>query len=144
MPDKSITCAECGAELSGDALSADPARRRYFAILRDVWQNLRPPYSQMWPSSEHMRKELLCRVGWCDTRQVAAGSKSAAQNIAEAMRGLDRYAIVEVRGDVITIHTARSQSRKMQPKQQFLECAEQVYRLIEELTGIDAQRSEAA
>lgn len=134
---KDISCPECGCDISGDSLSADPARRRYFAILRDAWQNLRPPYDQLWPSPEAMRKHLLCRVGWCDTTQVASGSKSAAINIADAMRSLDRYAVIEVRGDIITIHRARSQSRKAQPKAQFMACADRIYGELSGILGTD-------
>jgi len=136
-----IACPDCGSIFGGDIFSADPARRRYFAIIRESWQNLRPPWSDMFSSSEALRKYCLIKAGWCDTTTVVAGSRKAAQDVAEAMRRLDRYALVEIRGDVLTIHVAKSQTRRHQPKALFVPCAEQVYRILSEMLGTDVEQA---
>lgn len=138
MTKREIECPECGAVISSDNFSADKARRRYFAIIREAWANLRPPYAEQFPSPEHLRKWLLIKAGWCDTTTVAVGSKTGAIAVAEAIRRLDHFAVVSVQGTVLLIAVARSQTRRAQPKPQFMTCTQAVYRLLEEMLGISA------
>lgn len=137
-------CPECGCELSSDIFSADEMRKRFFATIREVHLNLPDELRQRWPSSETLRKEALIAAGWCDTMQVVAGSKSAAPGIAAAFKSKDQYCVVVVRGDVLTVYTARSMSRRALPRPQFKDVAQKAYDWIEQQTGIDGRQSEAA
>ena len=144
MSKDEITCVECGCVMTGDVFSADPQRRRFFAMLRDVHGNLPDHLRQRWPSSETLRKHALIAVGHCDVMTVVAGSKTAAPSIAAAFRSKDSYCIVDVRGDVLTIYTAKSMARRFLLKAQFHEVASKVWDWIYKETGIDASGSEAA
>ncbi len=137
-------CPECGAEISSDVFSADEMRKRFFATVRDVHRNLTDELRQRWPSPETLRKNALIAAGWCDTMQVIAGSKAAAPGIANAFKAKDQYCIVDVRGEVLTVYTARSMARRALPRPQFKEVAELAYQWLEQETGIDGRQSEAA
>ena len=119
-------------------------RKRFFAQIRDVHSNLRDEHRQRWPSAEIMRKHALINVGYCDSMQVAAGSKAAAPRIADAFKHMDRYCLVDVRDSVLTVFTARSMSRNSLRKPQFHEVAEAALHWIFQQTGIDGRLSEEA
>jgi len=137
-------CPECGAILSSDLYSADKMRMRFFAILRDIHGNLNDDLRRRFPSSETLRKHALIAAGWCDVMTVLAGSKSAAPGIAAAFQMKIPYCIIDIRGEVLTIYTAKSMSRPAMLKHQFLEVSEKALDWIMEQTGIDGRLSEAA
>lgn len=141
MTDTLLHCPECGAVLVGDDpiddYDSDPARRRYFAILRGVWQNLPDHWRQLLPSPTHLRKYALVKAGHCDTAIVNCGSQKAAVEVAAMAKRLDRFAVTDVRGAVVVIYVARSQKKRVQPKKQFLECADRVYDILADIIGAD-------
>ena len=138
---KDVTCPECGCEISGDLFSADQMRKRFFACLRDAHANLRPEQLALWPDAEAMRKFSLIAVGHCDVATICAGSKKGAHEFAAFLRGRDRHCIVTVRGDVLMVYTARSMSRRVLLKKQFMEVADKVFAHIAQATGIDPSQS---
>jgi hypothetical protein len=144
MSDKFIHCPDCGCEISGDYMSADPMRRRFFAAMRDAWANLKDEHRDRWPNAEVLRKHSLIAIGHCDVMTVVAGSKSAAPQIANAFKARDQYCIAIPRGDVVTIYTARSMARRVLLKKDFLRVADQVFAWIAQTTGIDPSQSQEA
>ena len=138
------TCPECGCVISSDLMSADKMRQRFFAQLRDVHGNLSDEHRRRFPSSETLRKHALIAIGHCDVMTVIAGSKAAAPGVAAALKSKDHYCIIDIRGDVLTMYTARSMARRALLKKQFHEVAEKVWAWVYEQTGIDADRSEMA
>jgi hypothetical protein len=124
-------------------MSADPARRRFFAALRDVHANLRDEHRERWPNVEILRKHVLISIGYCDQVTVACGSKSSAPQIANTFRLLNQYCVALVHNDVVTVFTAKSMARRALPKKQFLEIAQRVFDYIYSVTGIDADGSDA-
>lgn len=138
---KDVTCPECGCCISGDLFSADQMRKRFFACLRDAHANLRPEHLQRWPDSEALRKSALISVGHCDVATICAGSKKAAIEFSTYLHSRDRYCLVMVSGDVLMVYTARSMSRRMLPKKEFMEVAEKVFAFIAGQTGIDPGQS---
>lgn len=141
MTDKAIQCPCCGEEISGDYMSADKMRRRFFAAIRDAWANLPDRFRDQFPNAEALRKHALVAIGYCDAITLAVGSKAAAPQIAAAFRMKDQYCIATVRGDVVTIYTARSMARRALLKKDFARVADQVFAWIEQTTGIDASQS---
>lgn len=136
-----IQCPCCGEELSSDYMSADPSRRRFFAALRDVHANLRPEHLERWPNAEIMRKHALIAIGYCDAMTVACGSKTAAPQIANAFRLQNQYCLALVKGDVVTVFTARSMARRALQKKEFMQVADRVFDYIHQATGIDANQA---
>lgn len=144
MTDKTIHCPDCGCEIGGDYMSADPMRRRFFAALRDAWANLPDSMRERFPNAEVLRKTALISIGYCDVMTVVAGSKSAAPHIAHAFRARDQYCIAVPRGDVVTVYTARSMARRVLLKKDFREVADKVFHWIAQETGIDPAKSDEA
>lgn len=142
MNGKGIQCPCCGEEIGGDYMSADPMRRRFFAALRDVHANLGEQLRDRFPNAEVLRKHALIAIGYCDVMTVACGSKAAAPQIANAFRLKDQYCIASVRGDVVTIFTARSMARRVLKKREFMDVAQKVFDWIYRETGIDAEQSQ--
>lgn len=136
-----IHCHECGALISGDYMSADKTRRYFFAALRDTWESLPDSMKERWPNAEILRKQALIAVGHCDSITLACGSKAAAPAIANAFQLKDAYCLATVRGDVVTVYTARSMARRVLLKKEFQEVARAVFHWIELQTGIDPAQS---
>jgi hypothetical protein len=139
-----IHCHECGALISGDYMSADKTRRYFFAAMRDTWESLPDAMRERWPNAEILRKHALIAIGHCDVITLACGSKAAAPQIAAAFRMKDAYCIASVRGDVVTVYTARSMARRVLLKAEFLRVAEKVFAWIAEQTGIEPGKSHEA
>jgi hypothetical protein len=141
---KEIHCPECGCSISNDYLSADRARRFFFAALRDAHASLPDALKDRFPNAEVLRKQALIAVGHCDVMTLAVGSKAAAPQIAAAFQLKDAYCLATVRGDVVTVYTARSMARRVLLKKEFLAVAEKVFAWIAETTGIDPSLSNEA
>jgi len=134
-------CPECGCILDDPKDHSDPRRKRFFAILRETWQTLPDHLVAQYPSSEHLRKAALCRVGWCDSNTVACGSRTAAVEVAAMARKLDRYAVTDMSGTVVTVFTARSLSKRHCPKKQFMDVSEKVLDWLAQTTGADVRQA---
>jgi hypothetical protein len=134
-------CPECGAVLSDPSDHSDPARRRYFAILRETFDSLPDHWRQICPSSEHLRAYCLVQVGHCDTTVTDCGSKAAAERVAALARGMDSFAVVKISGPCVVVAKARSQRKRVQPKREFLDCAELVYAELEKMVGTNVREA---
>lgn len=135
-------CPECGAILADPAEQSDAARRRFFAIIKDAHDNLPDHWRALLPSSEHLRKFVLCQIGHCDTTVTNAGSKTAAIEVAALARRLDGLAVVDVSGQVVQVMTARSIRKRVCPKAIFMPLSEKAYAYLNEMTGYDVEASE--
>lgn len=138
---KNVSCPECGCEIGGDTLSADPMRRHFFASIRDSFDSLSDEHRRRFPSSEVLRKTALINAGWCDVMTVVAGSKASAPGIKAALEAIDRYCIVDVRGDVLTVYRARSVSRRALLKKEFVAVKQKAFDWIYRTTGIDPDKA---
>lgn len=132
------SCPECGAILDDPKDQSDPMRRRFFALVREVWINLNDEKRARFPSSEILRKTALCRIGWAECKVVTCGNKKAAQEVALLASHLDRYAVVDVSETVVTVFTARSMSKRQCPKKTFLDVSEKALDWLSQLIGTDA------
>jgi hypothetical protein len=110
----------------------------YFAAVSEAWRNLPDQLQMRWPSSEHLRRWALCRAGYASERNIIARNHKEAMEIGAIVRGIDDYAIIKVSGDVVTVWTARSQSRKAMNKKEFKKSKDAVLRIVSELIGVDA------
>lgn len=132
------SCPDCGALLDDPKDQSDPLRRRFFALVREVWQNLPDQHRGLYPSSEVLRKTALCRIGWAECKVITCGSGKNAAEVAVLAKHLDRYAIVDVAGTVVTVFTARSMNKRHCPKKTFLEVSEKALDWLSALIGTDA------
>jgi hypothetical protein len=139
---KHESCPECGCVLADPAEQSDAARRRFFAIMADAYLNLPDRWKPLIASKEHLRKWVLCQVGHCDTTATDCGSRAAAERVAALVRHVDTFAVVEVRGSIVTTMVARSIRKRVCPKAMFLPLSEKAYAYLNEMTGYDVEQSE--
>lgn len=135
-------CPDCGSVLVDPAEQSDAARRRFFAIIKDAYDNMPEHWRPLIASSEHLRKWALCKVGHCDVRVTECGSKAAAERVAALARMLDGFAVVEIRSSIVTVMVALSISRRACPKKMFMPLTERVYAYLNEMLGYDVEQSE--
>ncbi len=135
-------CSECGAVLIDPKEHSDPARRRFFAIIRDAFDNMPDHWRDLLPSSEHLRKWVLCKIGHCDTMVTDCGSRAAALRVVALVRQIDTFAVVEVRGAVVTTATARSMRKRVCPKKMFMPLTEKAYAYLNEAFQYNVEDSE--
>lgn len=140
---KDVHCPSCGTvfEPEDENDHSDPMRRRFFAIVRDVWANLPDDLRERFPSVEVLRKTALCRAGWAECMVATCGTKAATTEMVRVAKSLDRYAIVDVAGTVVTIFTARSLKKRHCPKKTFLQVSEKTLDWLSQLIGTDVSQS---
>jgi hypothetical protein len=92
-----------------------------FAWLKDAWLNLPEDMADQCPTQEHLRKRALIDAGFYNETVTDAGSNAAALRVAATMRAMDEFALVIVRGPLVVLRRAKSQSRRAMGKQEFQE-----------------------
>jgi len=108
------------------------SHRHYFALVHEAWTNL-PEHLERWfPNEEALRKFGLIKAGYCDTKTVTLGAPGKALKFS-----LDDYSIVEMGDDVMTVHTAHSQSEKAMGKERFQRSKDDVLGVLSKLIGVD-------
>lgn len=117
---------------------SDASHRQYFAAIHEGWKNLPESVAHRWPSSEHLRKWCLVRAGFADEQHTVCTSDEQATEIAAFVRPLDGYAVITVKGPVVTVYRAKSQSRRAMNKIDFESSKRAVLDLVADMVGIDA------
>lgn len=110
----------------------------FFAAINEAWQSLPDHLMAEYPSPEHLRKKMLIRAGYCDETTIVLGTKADAMRVAAMAKGLDEFAIVVPRENVVTIYRAQTQSYKGMDRKTFAESKEKVLDAIYALLGVSA------
>lgn len=109
----------------------------YFAAVHEGWANLPEHMVERFPTSEHLRKWCLIKSGYHDSRSIVAATKAEAQRIAFFVKPSDEFAVVTVTDALVTVYTARSQSRKAMAGPEFQKSKDDVLAIIEQMTGVE-------
>lgn len=117
---------------------SDASHRQYFAAIAEGWRQLPENIADRWPSPEYLRKWCLVRSGFADEQATVCSSDKQATEIAAFIRPLDSYAVITVKGPVVTVYRAKSQSRRAMNKADFESSKRAVLDLIADLVGTDA------
>lgn len=118
-----------------------------FAWLAEAWKNLREDDAALFPTPEHLRKRALIQAGYYDETIIDVGGKAGALRVATAWRGKDDFALVIVRGPLVIIRTAKSQSRRAMDHKTFQESKTAVMEIVASMIGVapgDLTKAEAA
>lgn len=107
----------------------------YFASLAEAWANLPDDLAERWPTPEHLRKFALIKAGYADSRQIVASSRAEALRLASFIRPMDEYAVVTVAEAVVTVFTARSQSKRAMGAKDFQASKQAVLDYVAGLIG---------
>lgn len=112
------------------------SRGHYFASLNEAWKNLPEDQADRFPTVEALRKWALVQAGYRDERTHVCGSAAEAMRLRATISGLDEYAVILARGNVVTIYTAQSQSAKAMGKKAFQESKDAVLGIVANLIGV--------
>lgn len=136
------TWAESLAEKLREKQRSKASHNHQFAAINDLFHNLpidhaHAPYAA---SESAFRKHALIATGYCDTDVIDAGSHdvaiSTAPIVAKHARAAHGYAIVTVRGSLVTCHTPQSQSFKAMGKERFHQSKEACLNWAMTLLGV--------
>ncbi len=107
-----------------------------FGWLKDAWLNLPEKLADEFPTPEHLRKRALIDGGFYDQTVIDAGTNAAALRVAAAIRAREEFSLVIVRGPVVVIRTAKSQSRRSMNKQEFQASKTAVLEIVSGMIGV--------
>lgn len=110
----------------------------YHACVQEAWKNLPAELADRFASSDHLRKWALIKCGYRDERQIVCDTEDDARKLAAFGRGMDGYAVIVVRANVVIIYTAQSQSMRAMRKAAFQSSKDAVLNLLSEMIGTDA------
>ena len=124
---------------------SDKTHRHYFAMVKEVWENLPEDVAERFPTSEHLRKWALVKAGFYDEQTVSCGTRAEALRWTQIAAKLAEYAVVIPRGTIVSIYTAKSQSFRAMDKVAFAESKEKVLQVLSDLISVTpAQLQERA
>jgi len=109
------------------------SHRHYFARLRELWENLPEWLQDDFLDPEQLRKWALIKGGYCVKRQMTLRTNKEAVEAAALLTQLDRYAICEVQGRLLTVWLAKSQAMRAMGNAEFQRSKSDVLERIERL-----------
>lgn len=102
----------------------------FFAVLNNGWANLREEDAARFPTPDALRKWCLIKAGYRDERSIVCASKAEAQRVAAFIKPFDDFAVVVAHEAVVTVYTAKSQSKKAMGKEAFQASKDAVLSII--------------
>ncbi len=117
------------------------SHNHFFAEIQSLHDTLPDHWRGLLPSPEHLRKYALIRAGYCDTTTFPCASKAEAERWAANLRPIDSFSLVEVRGSVVVLHRAHSQSKKEMGPKVFQESKDAVFDQIAIILGTADRRA---
>lgn len=113
--------------------------RHFFAAVNEAWANLPEYLCHEFPTPDHLRKYALIKSGYCDKSSMVCASKAEALRLRQFIAPMDDYAVITVRGPVLTRHTAKSQDMRSMGKEQFAASKSAVLDVIADMIGTTAE-----
>lgn len=107
-----------------------------FSWLKDAWLQLPEALAELYPTPTHLRKRALVDAGFYNESITDAGSNAAALRVASTMRAMDEFALVIVRGPLVVMRRAKSQSRRAMGKQEFQDSKTAIIETISAMIGV--------
>lgn len=112
--------------------------RHFFAILNEAWRNLPEDLAPRFPSVDSLRYWSLIKCGFCDEQSIVCDTAQDARKVAAFLSRLEGYAVVVVKGTVVSRYTAQSQSMRAMDKAKFQESKQAVLELVAAMIGLTA------
>lgn len=117
---------------------SDAAHGLYFKTIELAWKNLPEDIAARFPTSEHLRKWCLVKEHYADEHSMLCANEAQAQSTAVLARALDGYAIIQLNGPIVTVWTAKSQSRHAMGHDLFNESMNKVLERLADMLGISS------
>lgn len=115
---------------------SDATHRHEFAWLREAWQNLPESIADLYPSPEHLRKRALIQAGYFNEMVIDAGSNAAAIRVSRGFMAHDEFCVAVVRGTVVAVRTAKSQSRRSMDRKEFQASKTAIMEVVAQMIGV--------
>lgn len=112
------------------------SHNQFFAAIADAFDSLPEELAARFATPEHLRKYALIQSGYADERPIVASSKAEALRIAAFIKPMDEYAVVTVKGAVVRVYTAQSQSMKAMGKADFQASKNACLEVVAALIGV--------
>ena len=110
----------------------------FFACLSEAFGNLPESQAGRFATPDHLRKWALCQSpAFRNETTFITKSHAEALRFASLLHKLDEYAIVQVDGSLVAIHTAKSQSMSEMSKKEFQASKDFVLDAVAKLIGTD-------
>jgi hypothetical protein len=107
-----------------------------FAAIAEAWKNLPERIAAEFPTAQHLRKRALIETGQFKETRLDVGSKEAAVQVATTLRAKDEFAWIVVRGGVVVMREAQSQSKRAMGAEAFQESKQKVLDWVAALAGV--------
>ena len=107
-----------------------------FAWIREAWLNLPEELADEYPSAKHLRKRALIMSGFYNETILDVGSHAAALRVAQFARGEDEFAVAVVRGGVVVVRKAKSQSKRSMDRAEFQASKTAILETIAGMIGV--------
>lgn len=115
---------------------SEAVHNHQFAWLTEAWRNLPEDLADMYPSPEFLRKRALIQAGFFNETVIDVGNRAGAMRVAAAWRSKDDFAFVAVRGVVVVVREAKSQSRGKMDRKEFQASKTAIMEIIAEMIGV--------
>ena len=106
------------------------SHNHYFAAVAEGWKNLSEENAKHFPTAEHLRHWALVQTGYCSEAYYHMTTNFEARKLAIDLRKRDPYAVISVRGSVVQVFTAESQSKAAMKKERFQQSKTDVLDLV--------------
>ena len=113
----------------------------YHVTLTDLWRQLPENLMSEYPTYDAFRAKLLIKAGFCHMKDMVTESPATARAVAGFARAINPYSVVEVRGNVIRVFTARSQSKAAMNKKEFQASKDAVLEIAAGLVGVTVDQA---
>ena len=118
---------------------SDQTHKHEFAWIREAWMNLPEDLADEYPSPEHLRKRALIMAGFYHEVILDVGSHAAALRVAHFAKGEDEFAVAVVRGGVVVVRKAKSQSKRAMDKAEFQASKTAILDIIADMIGVSPE-----
>jgi hypothetical protein len=118
------------------------SHRHYFAAIHEAWVNLPHEIADRFKNSEHLRKWCLIKCGYADEQNFILASATGAEAFASFIGLREPYAVIDVKGRVVRIYTAKSQSVREMGKAEFEQSKRAVLDQVASMTGVTTTQLE--
>lgn len=122
---------------------SDASRGHYFAVLKEAWKSLPEAIAPRYPSVDRLRKKALIRTGFADERTFVFDTPADAVKLSGIVQTYDEDAVVLVKGNVVHVFTAQSQSARVMKKERFQASKVAVLDEVSKLIGTDVTTLQA-
>lgn len=118
------------------------SHRHYFACINEAHRNLDESKVERYPRPEHLRKWALIKAGYHNERTIVTESRKQADAIVAFVEALDEFAVILVRGNVVKVYTAKSQSIENMTRVEFEKSKADVLAVLAETIGVTQKQLE--